>query len=163
MPLDLRIARAERLVIATAKATIRAADIDHVLRRQIAEQALSYGKLVDIRGATVELSASDLMMHAGKLKAYGSTDDIGAVAVLVDETTKVNPSVLASLAAAQRRLRFSRISGQRWRGSAGSKWSAAWRHSCCRLGRVGHLAPAPVPWQRPGPLGLPASDIRRFD
>jgi UDP:flavonoid glycosyltransferase YjiC (YdhE family) len=46
------------------------------------------------------------MQHAGKLAAYASQGDVGPLALVVDATTRIDASVLASLAAADRPCRI---------------------------------------------------------
>jgi len=106
MPIDLKITHAEHRVTVTARGEINAADFDRIFLAQVQEHALSYGKLFDLRGIAVDLSPSDLMAHAGKLAAYATSDEIGALALVVDSLTSVDSSVLAALAAAKRPCRM---------------------------------------------------------
>ena len=106
MPIDLRISHAEHRVTVTARDEINAADFDRILLAQVQEHALSYGKVFDLRGIAVDMSPSDLMAHAGKLAGYATSDDIGALALVVDPLTNVDGSVLAALAAAKRPCRI---------------------------------------------------------
>lgn len=102
MPIDLRILRRERLVNVSVRGTFDDADLDRFLRDLVQGHVLAFGKMVDLRGAAIGLSSSALMQHAGKLAAYASQGDVGALALVVDATTKIDASVLASLAAAER-------------------------------------------------------------
>jgi hypothetical protein len=97
----LRISHAERLVIATAQDVMGAEDLDRVYMRLCEEEALSYGKLVDIRGARIELSGSDLVMRAGRLGACGQGDR-APLAFLVDDATAGDCSAIECLATARR-------------------------------------------------------------
>jgi hypothetical protein len=106
MPVDLRILRHERLVDASVRDTFDHADLDQFLRELVQAHALAFGKMVDLRGATIGLSSSALMQHAGKLAAYASQGEVGPLALVVDATTKIGASVLASLAAAERPCRI---------------------------------------------------------
>jgi hypothetical protein len=106
--IDLEISHCERVVIVTAKGTLNAADFDLAVSKKLEGHAISYGQLFDVRGARVELSASDLMMNAGRVAAYGQEEVVGAVAFLVDQATDADARVIASLAAAPRPFRIFR-------------------------------------------------------
>lgn len=90
----------------TAQGVATAADVDDIQARIVQAQAMPYGKLYDLRGVTVDLSASDLAAHAGKLAAYRSTGGVGPLALLVDLTTTIDPSVVAAIAAVPRPCRL---------------------------------------------------------
>lgn len=106
MPADLKILRRERLVNISVRGTFNDADLDQLLRELVQGHALAFGKIVDLRGAAIGLSASALIQHAGKLAAYASQGDVGPLALVVDATTRIDASVLASLAAADRPCRI---------------------------------------------------------
>ena len=106
MPADLKILRRERLVNISVRGTFNDADLDQFLRELVQGHALAFGKIVDLRGAAIGLSASALIQHAGKLAAYASQGDVGPLALIVDATTRIDASVLASLAAADRPCRI---------------------------------------------------------
>jgi UDP:flavonoid glycosyltransferase YjiC (YdhE family) len=106
MPADLKILRRERLVNISVRGTFNDADLDQFLRELVQGHALAFGKIVDLRGAAIGLSASALIQHAGKLAAYASQGDVGPLALVVDATTRIDASVLASLAAAERPCRI---------------------------------------------------------
>lgn len=106
MPIDLKILRRERLVNVSVRDTFDHADLDQLFRELVQAHALAFGKMVDLRGAAIGLSSSSLMQHAGRLAAYASQGDVGPLALVVDGTTRVDASVLASLAAAERPCRI---------------------------------------------------------
>lgn len=106
MPIDVKILRRERLVTVSVRGTFDHVDLDQSLQKLVQEYALAFGKMVDLRGTAIGLSSSALMEHAGRLAAYASQGDIGPLALVVDATTRIDASVLASLAAAERPCRI---------------------------------------------------------
>lgn len=103
MPFDLRISHAQRLATISVHDTFNEADLDRIVVRLVQEKALPYGKLVDLRGVLIDLSASSLHVHAGRLSAYALDIELGRLALVVDSETRVDPSTLVALAAAARR------------------------------------------------------------
>jgi hypothetical protein len=106
VPVELRILRAQRLVTVTAQDRLVAADVERIFRQLVAKHVMAYGKLFDLRSTTVELSSANLLRHAGMLSVHTSRHQVGALALVVNETTRIEASVLASLAVADRPLRL---------------------------------------------------------
>ena len=100
VPFDLQISHTRGLVEIAVSGTWNDADLDEAGAKVVQENALSYGKLIDIRGVTVELSDASLRAHAGKFSVYASRSGTGALALVADQTTKVDPTTLVALAAA---------------------------------------------------------------
>lgn len=100
VPFDLHISHTHCLVEIGVHGTWSDVDLDEAGARVIQEEALSYGKLIDVRGVAVELSDASLRAHAGRFSVYSPRSAIGALALVVDQTTKVDPSTLVALAAA---------------------------------------------------------------
>jgi len=99
VPFDLQISHTHRLVEIAVSGTWNDTDLDEAGAMVVGANALSYGKLIDTRGVNVELSDASLRAHAGKFSVYASRSGMGALALVVDQTTKVDPSALVALAA----------------------------------------------------------------
>jgi hypothetical protein len=98
----LMISHSRRLVMGTAQGIVTAEQLHSTFPRLIREQALSYGKLFDFRGALVNWSPGDVRMHLGTLSAHQSIGLVGPLALILDTTTVIHPQLIHTLAVGAR-------------------------------------------------------------
>ena len=117
MPVQWTISHPTRLVIAVAKDNLRLQDIESYLDGVVAAGALSYRKIFDTTGASVQLSEDDLMALGARIRAYIPMGRIGPLAIVAaTERSYGQARMFMALAEADRPIKIFRElhAARRW-------------------------------------------------
>jgi len=85
MALNWTINPEDRLVVAVIDGAITFAEIERYLEDVAAKGGLSYRKIIDARHGKSQMSESELLLYAGRVKAYSQMAPLGPMAVVAGE------------------------------------------------------------------------------
>ena len=100
MALSWTITHEDRLVFAVIEGAVTFADVERYLEDVVAKGGLTYRKLVDARQGTSQITDSEVLIYAGRVKAYSQMGRLGPLAVVAGEDkSRDHAGLLRALAA----------------------------------------------------------------
>ena len=109
MALTWKISHPERLVTVLGEGDIVLQDLERYLDDVVVADALPYAKLFDLGTATWMLSDTEMIVLAGRIRAYPALDKFGPIAIVAaSDIQNEHAQMFETLADVERPLRIFR-------------------------------------------------------